>query len=193
MTSIHDIIKNEIARQVPDAVKKELTPNFFEAFYNQIIFDTKLRQSVQTELPGVLSQNTGIVSQFVQMHLPGVLSQQHYFNSAVQQQATLFNNMLQNQQDKYQTAESRLISELDKATNRLVKQSVKNVSNQQFVVQQIKKGVMDDVKHKLDNDLKNINKRIDELNDNVTWGYVVSAGIGAGVGCFFTHILKSHL
>jgi hypothetical protein len=191
MLNINEIVRDEVSRQVPLAVRHELTPSFLESFYTQMIFETKLNKAVKDLMPGILQQNNSIVSQFVQLHMVSILNQQHYFQSGIIKQSEQFNNALKKQSERYQTAENRLVPKLEDVTHKLIKESIKNVSTQNFIVNQLKVVITEDVKLHLADEVKVLNTKVDELNNNVKWGYTLSGAIGAGVGCVFTYVLNN--
>lgn len=194
MTSIHQIVKDEVARQVPSVVKnevkKEMTPTFFESFFKQVMFDSQLNAAVRNQMPDILNRNKGIVEMFVKSELPTALNSHHLVNQAMIQQNADFQNSLAAQQKVYQDAESKLVPRLKSSTDNLIQRAVTNVANQQYVMQQMEKNVQQNLTSQLNSDVAQMEQRIKDMERSQTWGYVISGGIGAIVACTFNSVIS---
>jgi hypothetical protein len=189
-TSIHQLIKDEVKRQVPPAVKREMTPTFFESFFNQVIFDNQLNNAVINNMPDILRKNNSIVEQFVKGELPSALNNHYLVNQAMAQQSADFQARMASQQKIFRDAETNMVPRLRIATDSLIQNTVVDVANQQHVVQQMRTGIEQDLKCKLNSDVDQMNQRIENMESNMKWSYTISAGIGGVVGCVFTHVLS---
>lgn len=187
---IRELIRNEVRNAVANQVKREMTPDFIEIMCRQFIFQSQLNNAVKSQLPNILEQNNGIISQFVQIHLPSVLCQQHYFQESINQQKELFNNANIKQVTAYQQQQQALIPKLRQETDRLIAESVRNVADSSFMISKLHKTISSDVNSHLQQEINKIQNDINKTKKDVKNGMVLSGMIGAGVACSVIGLIR---
>ena len=174
-----DQIKNMVRKEV----EKQLTPTFWEAFGQQAMFEMRLRAAVDDKMPSVVSnalhKNDGSVARHVQLQLPAILAQQPYYVAAMNQQANNFKAMLDGH-----------VPKLQRASDGIIQQSIKRVSDQNYIMQQMKTNITTDVKHNVNKQTHELNDRVNKLESSIYWGYGLSAAVGAGVSYLCTNVLS---
>lgn len=168
---------------IRDEIKKQMTPTFLESLGQQLIIKTYIDSSVSQQLQSALQDNSGILSQFVQLHLPTALNKQRYFLDAINKQNKTFEKSLKQQEHSYRTAESKMMETLNDKAQLTALQTIQNLSNQNYVIQNMRHAITNDIKNEVNNDISN----------RIFRAYAISSIIGAGAGCALTFIIKSNL
>lgn len=176
MPTIRDIVKEEIQKHIK-------TPTFLETIGQQLIMQSHITNAVRSQLPNALLQNSGLVSQFVQIHMPSVLNQQHYFLAAIQQQKDDLKKMSDKQLETYNKTESDMLNRLNNKVDVLVHRSIKDVSNKNYVVTEMKKNIRQDI-------IQDINH---DINNRIISSCAVTGVLSAGAGCLLSYLCRSHL
>jgi hypothetical protein len=174
MPTVREIVQDELNKQ---------KPNFLESLGHQLIIQSHISNAVHLQLPKALQQNSGLISQHVQTHMPSVLNQQHYFLSGIAEQKKRFEEMSHKQLQEYKNAENNMISRLNHKVNSIVSQTIKNVSNKDTVIHQMRENIKKDVVAEVN---QNINSRINTA-------CTVTGIVSAGVGCLASYLIQSHL
>lgn len=132
---------NLLNQLVSDEVKRQLRPNFFELFFQEIRFQNAVDEAVQKRVPVALnyalSSNSGIVANFVQQQLPSVLSQQQYFLDGLKTQQKQFEETIRKNQQIYTDKQSQHMKELQQKSDELIRNKIADVASNQYVLKQM--------------------------------------------------------
>jgi hypothetical protein len=192
--NIYDLVRQEVQRQVGPEVSNQLRPSFFELLWKNHQFSYEIQNAVSRHLPNIvqnsLQNNSGIVSNIVQTQLPGILSQQHYFLDGLTQQRNTFQTMLSDQEQTYQTHQTTHLQQLDSASTNLIQDSIKNISNQNYILQQMEINVKTHAKqetdHQIQNFENNVKTELSDINSKLKWATFGSGLLGISLGGLLT-------
>ena len=181
------VLQSVVAREV----SKQLQPSLFGVLFQELRFKNAIDSAVQGYMPtaidNALNNNSGLVANQVRAQLPSILNQQHYYLDGLNQQKALFTQKLNESHTLFQQTLNQHMVDLRNQSNKLIQDTVANVANDQYMVQQMKA----QIEKKLNDDLDAKFKK-HEVNANKTAGLnTFIAGIcGVLLGGFIVNVFR---
>ena len=159
-----------IDQQVNIAVRNQLSPGFFDLFFEELRFTNATNNAVSRILPGELhrqlSANSGIVSAHVQNQLPGSL--QPYVSSHIEILKQQFQNMIDQQEATFNTARKKHLVDLEAASSTLITTKISEISNNFSVIQQLRTQLLQEQQQRAKDSQEKLirhEKQINSLNN----------------------------